>query len=150
MTYYISTFRYKIAFLCWAGAVMTVANGFLNQIPLTELLGRYGVSVAVMALAGCLLWRPAFKYAGDSADKVWGMWGDVARSKPRADFEGIRFERFYKNTKYGLLRDPAGYRVGTTLASCTCRDFRERRVPCAHMYKLADLLGVYDEWDDGA
>ncbi|SMC64370.1 exonuclease domain-containing protein [Sporomusa malonica] len=35
-----------------------------------------------------------------------------------------------------------GYNV--TLESCTCRDFSIRRLPCKHMYKLAQDLKVFD------
>lgn len=36
----------------------------------------------------------------------------------------------------------------TTLSGCTCSDFRDRRVPCKHMYKLAlELNIITSSWD---
>ena len=32
----------------------------------------------------------------------------------------------------------------TTLSSCTCMDFQERKLPCKHIYRLALELGVID------
>lgn len=32
----------------------------------------------------------------------------------------------------------------TTLSSCTCADFEERKLPCKHIYRLAKELGVID------
>ena len=32
----------------------------------------------------------------------------------------------------------------TTLSSCTCFDFQERILPCKHIYRLADELGVIE------
>ena len=33
----------------------------------------------------------------------------------------------------------------TTLDSCTCGDFRHRKLPCKHIYRLAIELGMLDE-----
>ena len=32
----------------------------------------------------------------------------------------------------------------TTLSSCTCMDFQERKLPCKHIYRLALELGIID------
>lgn len=32
----------------------------------------------------------------------------------------------------------------TTLSSCTCADFEERKLPCKHIYRLAKELGIID------
>lgn len=32
----------------------------------------------------------------------------------------------------------------TTLSSCTCYDFQERKLPCKHIYRLAHELGVIE------
>lgn len=32
----------------------------------------------------------------------------------------------------------------TTLSSCTCADFQERKLPCKHIYRLAKELGIID------
>lgn len=32
----------------------------------------------------------------------------------------------------------------TTLSSCTCTDFQERKLPCKHIYRLALELGIID------
>lgn len=33
--------------------------------------------------------------------------------------------------------------IETTLKDCTCADFRKRRLPCKHMYRLAMLIGAF-------
>lgn len=40
--------------------------------------------------------------------------------------------------------DPEPYRV--TLSGCSCFDFASRGLPCKHMYRLADELGLSDPW----
>lgn len=40
------------------------------------------------------------------------------------------------HNKSGLIHE-----YDTTLSTCTCPDFRERKLPCKHIYCLALLLG---------
>lgn len=40
--------------------------------------------------------------------------------------------------------EPEPYRV--TLTGCSCFDFAGRGLPCKHMYRLADELGLSDPW----
>ena len=40
--------------------------------------------------------------------------------------------------------DPEPYSV--TLSGCSCFDFTSRGLPCKHMYRLADELGLSDPW----
>jgi energy-coupling factor transporter transmembrane protein EcfT len=145
MNYFISTFRYKMACVFLAGAIITVVNGWLNGIPAKELLASFGVSITFMLIVSFILWLPAFKYALASPTAVWDMWGNAGKSTAREMFEGVTFARVYNRTKYGLLKEPSGgYRVAATLASCTCQEFRKTHTPCIHMCKLADILGVYE------
>lgn len=150
MNYYISTARYKCALVCIAGAVIIAVNELLMGMSVSELLITYGIAVAFLLIMGFFLWRPAYVYASSDAAKLWDKWGIYGKRGAEAaevvQAEDVKFERVYKKTKYGLLKDPSkGYRIATTLTSCTCMDFRKNRIPCKHMYKLADILGVYEK-----
>ncbi|MDR2132803.1 MAG: hypothetical protein LBP30_05585 [Clostridiales Family XIII bacterium] len=146
MNFYISSFRYKIACVCFFGAVLSLANALLLKTPPEEILGRYGLSLCAMLALSFALWRPAFAYVREDARSLWeGRWDGPARTPAAEERERLRFERFYPKTKYALMRDPAGHRVATTLIACSCVEFRKKRAPCKHMFELARLTGALTE-----
>lgn len=49
-----------------------------------------------------------------------------------------------KLNRYALFSGKQGKPYRTTLISCTCPDFKERKLPCKHMYKLAQSLELID------
>jgi len=58
--------------------------------------------------------------------------------------------RLILSSKKGKISTfPANYRSNglykhATLESCTCPDFKERKLPCKHMYRLASELGLIE------
>lgn len=146
MNFYISKFRYKLAFACGAGIIIMIINGFIRNIHFLQMIKDYGTVFAVLLIMSVLLWYPAFKYVATDPREIWKRWGRWAVEKSREEFEEFHFDCLYKKTKYGLTKEPGkGYRTMTTLESCNCVEFRKYRKPCKHMCKLADELGLYDQ-----
>jgi hypothetical protein len=145
MNFFISSFRFKIACVSFFGAALSVVNALLNGTPAADIIGKYGFSIGLMLLLSAVLWRPAFTYVRTDPKLLWQRWGTAACTSAAEESEEVRFERFYPKTKYALTRDPTGYRVATTLLKCTCIDFRKKRMPCKHMFKLARLTGALAE-----
>lgn len=146
MNYYISKFRFKLAFACIAGMVIICINGFKINMSFVEILRNYGVAFAVLVALSMYLWYPAFKYARSDPKELWRKWGSLAETKKREEFADFRFDCIYKKTYYAIAKEPnKGYRTLTTLESCTCSEFRKKHSPCKHMYKLADILGLYND-----
>lgn len=145
MNFYISKFRYKLAFACVTGIVIMIINGILMGMELVQIFREYGIVFLVLLLMGILLWYPAFKYAATDPKELWNRWGSAAREKSRKEFKDFQFDRVYQNTRYGLTKEPGkGYRTMTTLETCNCVEFRKTHKPCKHMCKLADELGLYE------
>lgn len=143
MNFYISKFRYKLAFACLAGIIIMIVNGIILKIQLYQLFADYGIVFAVLLLMSVYLWYPAFQYVSQDSKKLWAQWGDVGEQKKEA-FEEVEFDRLYRKTRYALTKEPnKGYRTMTTLKSCNCVEFRKHHKPCKHMCKLADELGLY-------
>lgn len=46
-------------------------------------------------------------------------------------------------TQSGVFKGSSG-NYNTWIAECECNDFRRRLLPCKHMYRLAQELGLYD------
>lgn len=144
MNFYISKFRYKLAFACLAGIVIMIINGFRLRMGFLEIFKEHGLTFAVLLIMGIALWYPAFKYARTDSRTLWERWGYLGRKKEREEFEHFRFDYVYEKTRYALTKEPdKGYRTMTTLESCNCPEFRKNHAPCVHMCKLADILGLY-------
>lgn len=62
--------------------------------------------------------------------------------------EGISKYKQLKNTSEQTIQEILEEKeivetYHTTLSSCTCADFEERRLPCIHIYRLANILGLF-------
>lgn len=146
MNFYISKFRYKLAFACAAGIVIMLINGWKTGISFHALIVEYGIVFLVLILMSIYLWYPAFRYIRKTPEEMWSSWGRLAKCKDRREFQDFKFDRVYRKTRYAMAKEPTkGYRTLTTLENCTCVDFRKNHAPCIHMYKLADILELYEE-----
>lgn len=144
MTFFIARFRYKLAFLCVISVIIMLINCILVHISFHEMLKRFGITFAILLAIGIYLWYPAFSYYFSDPKEVWDSWECFSRRKRRSEFEDFHFDCVYKNTRFGLAKEAGkGYRTLTTLKSCTCAEYRKNHVPCVHMYKLADILGLF-------
>ncbi|CCY25425.1 sWIM zinc finger domain protein [Brachyspira sp. CAG:484] len=62
----------------------------------------------------------------------------------RAKYETFSFKKLNTENKSADVLNQEKTKVyHTTLTSCTCPDFKERNVPCKHMYRLANELGYF-------
>ncbi len=67
-----------------------------------------------------------------------------ARRIDRAKYETFSFKNLnIENKSADVLNQEKTKVYHTTLTSCTCPDFKERNVPCKHMYRLANELGYF-------
>lgn len=155
LSYYVSRTRYKCAFVFIASVLIIWLNVFLMGSSVMEVLKTYGIMSLYLLTAGCFLWLPAFQYRRKSAFDIWKRWGEHRHLLRRKDFEDVKFHYIYEDKKYAVMKDPKeAVKVSTTLMSCTCRAFKQEKLPCRHMCKLADLLEVYEadyrSWDQQA
>lgn len=145
MNFYISKFRYKLAFACLAGIVIMLVNGKIMHMQPYELIKEYGIVFATLLIMCIFLWYPAFKYVNTDPEELWNRWGCLGQRKKKEEFQEFHFDRVYQKTRYGLTKEPSkGYRTMTTLESCNCVEFRKTHEPCKHMCKLADELHLYE------
>ncbi|MBC6679917.1 hypothetical protein [Zhenpiania hominis] len=145
MNFYISKFRYKLAFAFLAGIVIMIVNGLIMGMPFLAIFKQYGIVFLVLAAMGVYLWYPAFKYRRTDSKTLWQRWGYLGRKKERKEFEDFHFQYVHKKTRYAMTKEPdKGYRTMTTLEGCNCVEFRKNHAPCVHMCKLADILGLYE------
>ena len=79
-------------------------------------------------------------YVKNWDDSIHQMPDQLTR-QDRAKYDGMRLLSINAKTKSGTIRSQDGrstYHV--TTESCSCPDFRERGLPCKHMYLLDDAL----------
>ena len=80
----------------------------------------------------------------------WTKWSESFHSDPNqikrqisaGEWAGRPFDIDKKSCTAiftGSGKDP----YKTTLLNCTCADFRQRKLPCKHMYRLAYELGIF-------
>lgn len=81
------------------------------------------------------------------ADTIWRRWSDVAgegaSARKRRAIDGeLTPIRIYPDSKKGVFSGSEGGKYHTSLKKCSCPDFQKRKVPCKHMYYLADKCGI--------
>lgn len=68
----------------------------------------------------------------------------------RAKYECFSFIDFdEKNYKTTVINAEQTQKYKTTIKNCTCGDFKDRGLPCKHMYRLADYCSVFPIYKDG-
>lgn len=95
---------------------------------------------------------PEILYYFKPASDIWGKWSGCHVSEKQQD----RIDRA-RSGKFSLrwidVKGKCACFVGkengkdffTTLKKCSCPDFAERKLPCKHMYYLADQLGILED-----
>ncbi|CUQ03091.1 SWIM zinc finger family protein [Anaerotruncus colihominis] len=106
--------------------------------------------VIVMLIMAFVIILPEIKYLRSSSEKLWKKWELAHDSKTqfkrmeRAAQNDCTIKQLDKLNRYALFSGKQGKPYRTTLISCTCPDFKERKLPCKHMYKLAQSLELID------
>lgn len=113
-----------------------------------QSLGSVMVGSAMSLLFAVLLLLRDFKYMRTATDDLWRRWDSCREAEPqrirmeRAGSGKLTVKNIDKNARVAAFVGGRGEKYRTTLISCTCPDFKEREVPCKHMYKLASDLGI--------
>ena len=113
------------------------------------LLGLWFIAVCFILVA-FLLYTMNIRSVVDPA-KVWSRWdvcaGDepqIKRMKRAASGEGMAVKRFNEKQRTMVMVGSTGKTYTVSLTSCTCPDFKERGLPCKHIYFLAHKLGLQE------
>jgi len=113
----------------------------------TENMWTEAIGLAILSAA--MIWND-IAYLVTPADKHWQKWenchaSDEQRARMRQVInEDLTVKRIDKATRSGSFVGKQRGLYCTTLASCSCADFKARKLPCKHMYKLAYDLGGFD------
>lgn len=82
------------------------------------------------------------------------LYAQIDTNKDSGRIRRAKYENFtintldFENKKAIILNKERSKRYQTTLTSCTCKDFLERRKPCKHMIRLAGLTGDFPLYKD--
>lgn len=147
MRLFTSTGRGRLAiFLAVVAVVGTIAalTGSSEQPAGSALLG----AVMVLVLAAVLILKD-IRYITTPTDVLWSRWDGCRDSEPqrirmgRAIAGGLTLRQLDKKHRAAtFVGGKGGEKYSTRLTSCTCPDFKERGVPCKHIYKLASELEI--------
>ncbi|WP_410495784.1 SWIM zinc finger family protein [Cellulosilyticum sp. ST5] len=93
----------------------------------------------------------SFEFRGDNSQSANTDFFDLEIINTDAD-QKKRFEKacstdvkpvsIESKENYGIFKGSGKAPYMTTLEDCTCTDFKRRKRPCKHMYRLAVELGV--------
>lgn len=80
--------------------------------------------------------------------KEWSNWDSsvhenedqiIRQGRAKRDFFNFALNKDNETARFQGNKNPY---YDTSLKSCTCPDFQERKLPCKHVYKLAVELGI--------
>lgn len=122
--------------LCIPGTLSSEQT-FANQV----------ISAVICFLIAVVPLLPDILYLKTPAEILWNRWGEVEgrkaeQRKERAAYGELTPVHIDTDLKYGIFAGSSGGTYRTTLRSCSCPDFKRRKVPCKHMYYVAAKCGV--------
>ncbi len=103
----------------------------------------------VLLVAGLAILIQDIIYLLRDKNDIWKKWNNIPeKARPQDEnarqwADGVKFKTINAKQCYGIIYGDVGEKYITTLVNCTCSDYKKRRFPCKHMYKLAMELGVY-------
>jgi hypothetical protein len=92
------------------------------------------------------LFSKDYKYSRTPTAALWARWDECSVSEAQETRMGRALDgkltplRIDESARIALYLGGTGKKYRTTLVSCSCPDFKKRRVPCKHMYLLANRL----------
>lgn len=118
---------------------------------------EWALAAVLWAFIIWLVIRKELRYIGMDNAQKWQTWGDChsttdqVRRIQRACEESYNIKS--EDTAFGTALFIGGSgKYRTSLVECSCPDFKKRKLPCKHMYKLAidmNLIeGIYEEDED--
>lgn len=127
-----------------------IVNAVKKSFPWPQVIAS---SLLLIVIAVVLVLR-ALKYANMTQEEKWQRWESVhgqtdqLRRIERSATEIFNYEIDTIGGRAVFIGGSGKYK--TNLLKCTCPDFKKRKLPCKHMYKLAmdlDLMNVPWEKD---
>ena len=134
------TTRGKISAACVIIVVLALMGGKMN-------IGEWAASASLWLLIAFFISWGEWKYLKADKSQIWGKWQgcrhtiDQQRRIERAVLEGFNYKSQDLETARAVFIGSAG-KYKTKLQSCTCPDFKKRKLPCKHMYRLAGDMGL--------
>ena len=108
------------------------------------------IPISLFAFAvGLAFIIPELLYYRKPAEKVWNKWEHVHHSNKQQDRIGraasgdVTPKKICTKSRCATFVGSSQGAYRTTLASCSCPDFKKRKVPCKHMYYLAYELNLH-------
>lgn len=138
---YLSTKRFFVSLLC----ILFIFRSIPSCINSGSFLEFTGSMLVILAFC-ILLCIPEYLYSKKSSEDLWIKWIECHSAQKLQD----RLKRALVYHELIPLKIDTSARCGrfanqtskkryrTTLHSCTCPDFKKRKLPCKHMYYLAD------------
>ncbi len=104
--------------------------------------GQWALAAVVWSAIIFLVVRKEFRYSGMDTKQKWNTWNDCHTTtdqlrriqRAREESYNIKYEDTVRGTAL-FIGGNGKYNV--SLVECSCPDFKERKLPCKHMYKLA-------------
>lgn len=135
-------------------AAIIVAVVFITGTIGSLATGKMGIkesliALVVLVLVDWLIIRKDLKYLGMDKAQIWAQWDDVHLSNDQLRRIQRAVEENYVIKSVNEVCCSAKFVGGkgtykTSLTECSCPDFKQRKIPCKHMYKLAIDLNVFD------
>ena len=132
--------------------LVLIVNAIKPSFPWPQAIASAAVLIAIAVV---LAFR-ALKYANLTQEQKWERWAsfheqtDQVRRIERAITETYNIASYDEIDGKAVFIGGSG-KYKTNLLKCSCPDFKKRKLPCKHMYKLAfdlNLIGVPWEQDD--
>lgn len=141
-----------------AGAVLAVMLFLSLVVQIVQpsfTWGQWFVAAIVWLALIWLIIRKEIRYAGMDTEQKWNTWNDChattdqLRRIQRACEESYNIK--YEDTVRGTALFIGGSgKYNASLIECSCPDFKKRRLPCKHMYKLAiDMKLLEADYEEG-
>lgn len=143
---YLSTKRFLFSLFCIISIIYVFPSG-VKSGSFPEFIGCMLVIIAFCILL-CL---PEYFYSKKSSEDLWIKWAECHSSQKQNErlkralvyneLIPIRIDTSARCGRFASQTSKKRYR--TTLRSCTCPDFQKRKLPCKHMYYLADQCNLH-------
>lgn len=143
---YLSTKRFFVSLFCILFVFHSIPSGITSGSFL-EFIG----SMLVIVTFCILLCIPEYLYSKKTSEDLWIKWIECHSAQKQQDrlkralvyneLIPLKIDTAARCGKFASQTSKKRYR--TTLRSCTCPDFKKRKLPCKHMYYLADQCNLH-------
>lgn len=144
MLLFTSTKRFYITLICFLAAVIIpiqAATGKFDYPP-----GEIASMMLLYIVGGLIFVAPEILYMLTGTEKLLKRYEASKDARPqiarqeRARNGELTPRKIDVKSRCATFAGKKGGSYRTTLKSCTCPDFKERKAPCKHMYYLMDRI----------